>query len=307
VPGAIRRIVLVAVAIGASIDLLAGQSPDETAAKAIADGSSEVERTASTQADRFETRHVILYIDKGLLTPDAERKFSDNLERHFVATSDYLKRRFDRASRKVPKPTYYLTNRAGISHAQATRIFLFARRVIPSPAIAIHETVHLLLFKDPDAPRTRTDLTPEEDLRLMASAGVWLAEGFAVYVANEIAARLRIEPDHLFVKGDRTTVDDEAREWMRDARGVKVLPLVTSHGIPGDLLADRVNVAPPFYVLSCSFVKYLVEHAGLAAIVRLYEDHFAGTRSIEDDVQRATGKDLVRWREDWLLAMRAAP
>jgi hypothetical protein len=278
----------------------AAQKPDQAAAQALADGSDEVVRTASTHADRFETDHVVLYVDKDLLSAEAERAFAGNLERHFVATSDYLQRRFDAASRKATKPTYYLTNRAGISHAEASRVFLFARRVIPSPAIAIHETVHLLLFTDPRAPRTRSDLPPEEDLRMMATTGVWLAEGFANYAAYELAPKLGLEPDRLFVKGDRTTVDAEARSWIREPRGAGVLPFVGSRGVPDGLLADRANVAPPFYVLSHSFIKHLVDHAGRAAIVRLYEQHFAGTRSIEEDVKRTTGRDLVEWRREWL-------
>jgi len=40
-------------------------------------------------------------------------------------------------------------------------------------------------------------------------------------------------------------------------------------------------------------IKYLVQHAGLAAI----------TRPISDDVQRITGKGLVRWRTEWLEAI----
>ena len=93
---------------------------------------------------------------------------------------------------------------------------------------------------------------------------------------------------------------------MRDARGLKVLPFIGSRGVPEGLFADRVNVAPPFYVLGQSLIKYMVEHAGLARVTQLYEDHFNGTRSIEEDVRRITGKDLVEWRQAWLLAMRAA-
>jgi hypothetical protein len=99
--------------------------------------------TNALQADRIETDHVIVYIDNGLLPADAEQSFARNIERVFVATSTLLRRGFNRASRRTPKATYYLTNRAGISHAEATRIFLYASRVIPSPTIAIHETVHL--------------------------------------------------------------------------------------------------------------------------------------------------------------------
>jgi hypothetical protein len=279
------------------------QTQDQQADRALRDGSQEVMRTAATQADRFETDHLILYIDKGLMASDAEREFSTRMEHYFLATSEFLGRRFDSGARRTAKPTYYLTNRAGISHAQATTIFLRAERVVPAPAIAIHETVHLLLMSNPAAPRNRTDLTPEEDERLTSITGAWLAEGFAGYVSYELAPRLGVAPDHLFAKGDRTTVDAEAREWMRDPRGAYVLPFVGLEGLPSGFLADRVNVAPPFYVLAQSFTKYLVEHASLRMVIRLYEEHFNGTGSIRDDVNRLTGKDLARWREEWLHAL----
>jgi hypothetical protein len=296
-----------AIASCVSINALAGgfvsQNPDQEAVRSILDGSREVVRTAPTQADRFETDHVIVYVDKSLLTTDAEREFAQNIERMFVATSEYLRRGFDRAARKTAKPEYYVTNRAGISHAEPTRIFLNAGRVISSPAIAIHETVHLLLMKNPDAPRNRSDVTPEEDARLMSTSGVWLAEGLAGYVGYELAPRLDMEPDRLFVRGDKSTVDEEARQWIRDSRGARILAFAGSHGVPDGFFADRPNVAAPFYVIGQSFVRYLVQLAGLASIVRLYEEHFDGTRSIEDDVKRITGKDLVRWRTEWLEAL----
>ena len=310
----LRGFIVVAAAscIGSSISALgrstlAAQNPDQDTARSILDGSREVVRTAPTHADRFETDHVIVFIDKGLLTTEAEQEFAQKIERIFVATSEYLRRSFDPTSRKTAKPAYYLTNRAGISHAESSRAFLNARRVIPSPAIVIHESVHLLLMKNPDAPRNRADLTPEEDARLMASSGVWLAEGFAGYVSYELAPTLNLEPDRLFVKGDKTTVDEEARQWIRDPRGARVLPFAGSHGVPEGFLADRPNVAAPFYVLGQSFIKHLVQHAGLVAIVRLYEEHFDGTRSIQDDVHRITSKDLVRWRMEWLKAIGGSP
>jgi hypothetical protein len=105
------------------------------------------------------------------------------------------------------------------------------------------------------------------------------------------------------VKGDRNTVDDEARQWIRDPRGAKVLPFVGARGMPEGLLADRANVAAPFYVLGQSFIKYLVQHAGLSPVTRLYEEHFDGTRAIADDVRRITGKALADWRTDWLEAI----
>jgi len=70
-------------------------------------------------------------------------------------------------------------------------------------------------------------------------------------------------------------------------------------------LADRANAAAPFYVLGQSLVRYMVQRAGIATIVQLYEEHYDGTRSIEDDVKRVTGTDLQEWRQNWLRAISA--
>jgi hypothetical protein len=71
------------------------------------------------------------------------------------------------------------------------------------------------------------------------------------------------------------------------------------------LLSDRRNVAAPYYVLSQSLIKYMVQRAGIATMVQLYEEHFDGALSIEEDVKRVTGTDLEEWRKDWLEAIAA--
>lgn len=300
-----RRVVLCAIvlvfgSVTESAPSATGQDRDQQVASDMQRASREVVRTAPTEADRFESRHLILYIDKGLLTTEAEQKFSADLEKGFVAASVYLRRTFDSGNRGVRKPSYYLTNRAGISHAGATEVFLFARRVIASPAIAIHETVHLLLVRTATTGRNREGLSADEEATLMATSGLWLVEGMASYVADELAARVPLPPARLFFDGDNSTVDNEARKWLAEPRGQKVAPFVGSHGIPQDFLADRPNVAAPFYVLGHSLVKFMIQRAGVSAMARLYEEHFDGTRSIEDDVKRVTRKELSQWREEWL-------
>jgi hypothetical protein len=293
-------LVLVLVTDAALVD---AQTRDQQAATDMLRASREVIRTAA-DADRIDTEHLVLYIDRGLLSADEERQFSVAVERGFVAASEYLHRLYD-VAKGTPKPAYYLTNRAGISHAGATTVFLFAQRVVASPAIAIHESVHLLLIQDPLAPRNREDLPPEEDARLTAASGVWLAEGLASFVADELAARVNLAPTRLFFSGDNATVDEEARRWLGDPRGAKVAPFVGSRGVPDDFLADRAHVAAPFYVLGQSLVKHMVQRTGIAVLVQLYEEHFNGTRPIEDDVKRVTGFDLQEWRQNWLRAISA--
>lgn len=280
----------------------AGQNRDPKAAIDMQAASREVIRTADQAADRFETEHLVVYIDKELLSAEEEQQFAATVERGFAAAVEYLQRTYDPAKGPA-KPAYYLTNRAGISHAGATTVFLLARRVIPAPAIAIHESVHLLLIRSADPPRFREDLSPEEDARLTANYGPWLMEGLASFVSGEIAPQVGLEHDNLFHIGGNSTVDAEARRWLSEPRGMDVAPFVGSHGLPDNWLSDRRNVAAPYYVLSHSLVKYMVQHAGIATMVRLYEEHFEGTSSIEDDVKRVTGTDLQEWRRDWLEAI----
>jgi hypothetical protein len=284
--------------------LAAGQNRDQQTAIDMQEASREVIRTADQAADRFETDHLVLYIDKGLLSTEEEQRFAATVERGFAATAGYLQRAYDPAKGPT-KPAYYLTNRAGISHAGPTTIFLLARRVIPAPAIAIHESVHLLLIRNAPGGRFREDLSPEEDARLTASYGPWLMEGLASFVSDEIASQVGLEPANLFHDGGNPTVDDEARRWLGEPRGVNVAPFVGSHGLPDNLLSDRRNVAAPYYVLSQSLIKYMVQRAGIATMVQLYEEHFDGALSIEEDVKRVTGTDLEEWRKDWLKAIAA--
>ena len=129
----------------------AGQDADRDAGNARMRAEREVVATETAQ-DRLETTRLILYSDKGVLDTSGIRTFLDQLDRGFIATSDLLGRAFDSRRFKVAKPTYYLTDRAGISHVNGPRVFLRAARVVKGPSIAVHETVHLLLGTDPAAP-----------------------------------------------------------------------------------------------------------------------------------------------------------
>lgn len=277
---------------------VAAQDADHDAANAMLRGERDVISTAAQQ-QRFELPHLILYVDQGVLDADAARRFANELERSFVATSDALRHTFESGRFKVKKPSYYLTDRAGISHVSDGRVFLRAARVVDSPTIAVHETVHLLLATDPAAPRMLPETPPDID----ATTGYWMIEGFPSHVATELEPQLGLAPDHLFLKGDASTLDAEAREWLDDPRGKAVVPYVGSRGYPPALLSDRANVAAPFYVLSESFVKFVAARAGLQTLARLYVEHVNGRAAIENDVRRVTKIELAQWRADWLRAL----
>src|SRR5262245_23096753 len=228
-------------------------------AQAVADMialEAELLKNAASPCDRSESPPLAAVFDKRLLSPDAERKFSARLEEGYNAVAGFLNLTFDPRERGTSKPDYYVTDRAGLSHAWPTRVILRARRVVPDGlSIAYHETAHMLVMHDPSAPRNRGDLPPDEDARVWANSGTWLPDGFADYVSYEIARKLHIVPADLFGAGtSESEVDAHARKWLNDPRGRAVLPFIASHGSPDNSFADRENVAAPYYVLGHSFV-----------------------------------------------------
>ena len=157
---------------------------------------------------------------------------------------------------------------------------------------------------DPSAPRNRIDLSQEEDARVTINTGAWVSEGFADYVAFEVAAKLHVVPIDLFDEGKtQGEVAAHARKWLSDPRGRAVLPFIGSHGSPEGAMADRENVAAPYYVLGHSFVNYLVGRFGRLATLRLSEQQANGVAAIEDDFRVVYGVDLVTVRRDWLTEL----
>ncbi len=297
-----RTILAIVVAMLVCVSRGLVQNRDAQAAADMNAVEAELLKTAASTCDRIEYPHLVAYFDKGLLAPDAERKFGQRLEEGFTEVARFLNLTFDPRERGTSKPDYYVTDRGGLSHAWPTRVILRAKRVMPSGlSIAYHETAHLLVMHDPSAPRNRGDLPPDEDARVWANSAFWLPDGFADYVSFEIARRLHVVPTDLFDEGkSQADVDAHARKWLIDPRGRAVLPYIASHGNPDNFLADRENVAAPYYVLGHSFVNFLVRRFRMATIVRLYDKQANGVGAIEDDFRSVTGADLASVRNDWL-------
>jgi hypothetical protein len=76
------------------------------------------------------------------------------------------------------------------------------------------------------------------------------------------------------------------------------LAYVGGEAAPPRVEADRRGVAAPFYVLSHSFAKFLVEELGLELVKSLHEASEPGAQ-----LERETGRDLASWREEWLRTL----
>ncbi len=175
---------------------------------------------------------------------------------------------------------FELRSDARISTTRGRTISIPAYRVRAHTAPYLHEIAHALL------PCRR--------------APPWFSEGLACYLESAIGERGAGYDSRLFTLDGNRGVHDDARRWLADPRGRKVLPFIGTRGMPAGILADRRNVAAPFYVLSHSLVKLLVERAGMDAVLRS-----ARARRFAPEVQRATGKTLPAWRAEWLCGLRS--
>lgn len=174
---------------------------------------------------------------------------------------------------------FELTGQTRISTTRGRRIFLPVHRVRARTAPYLHEIAHALLP--------------------CRHAPAWFSEGLACYLESALSERGGGYDSHLFTLDGNRGVHDDARRWLADRRGREVLPFIGRRGTPAGLLADRRNVAAPFYVLSHSLVNFLVAHLGVGAVVRLGRtSRFAG------EVRSATGETVAAWRAAWLRELR---
>ena len=166
-----------------------------------------------------------------------------------------------------------------ISTARGRTILLSSYRIVSSTAPYLHEIAHVLL------PCRR--------------APPWYSEGLASYIESLVSERGGGYDSRLFTPDGNRGVDADASRWLADPRGQHVLPFIGSRGTPRGILADRYNVAAPFYVLSHSLVKFLAERAGIAVLIRL-----ARAKRFSPALRRLTGKSAAAWRASWLETVR---
>jgi hypothetical protein len=165
-----------------------------------------------------------------------------------------------------------------MSRAYRRTVLLPMERVQADSAPYLHETTHVLL-------PTRCDC-------------MWLGEGFASYVQSYVSENLGGYDGAVFSRGGNREVDRHARRHLGRASGRAVLPYVGGPGSPPRIEAERRRVAAPFYVLSHSFAKFLVERAGLEAVRDAHR-----TRDATAVIERATGVTVDRLKAEWLASL----
>jgi hypothetical protein len=173
---------------------------------------------------------------------------------------------------------YIVSERIGVSRAFRHTVLLPLERVRSRSAPYLHETVHVLV-------PSRSDC-------------VWLNEGLASYLESRVSETIGGYDAHVFTQTGNAGIHSEARHHLDRAEGRDVLPYVGARGEPPRLGEDRARVARPFYVLAQSFVKYVVDGAGLGPLVRAARDDDPLAALTTD-----TGRSVDQWKRDWLAAI----
>lgn len=251
-------------------------------------GLSQRERavriTAELQStgERYEGRHVTLWVAAGALDEQVARDFLVKLDRGVEVIRTELGKAVDeRASPR--RPEVYLSPRVGISHVRAdipTMVYMPTKRVLDGTAPYLHELVHAVASWS-------------------WRHSEWLGEGLANHVAQAVEARSGgyhhsvVLPDGL-TGLDAHLASDEGRQMLAlvGPRGRRSNYPPALAAVFRTMMANRPCYAPPFYALSWSFVDYLASRIGIEGL------HAAATSP--------DGPDLEAMKPAW-LASHATP
>jgi hypothetical protein len=235
--------------------------------------------------ERCEGALAVVDFDRDGLAPAAREGFA-RLAEQGVADLERLLSARVASSTSARRVRFVVSRRVDMSRTFGRTVLLPLDRVRDRRAPYLHETVHALLS------------TPNRS--------TWLSEGLACYLESWVAEHVGGYDAHVFTRAGDRGIHAAARRYARAEAGRAVLPWVGEPGAPPRLFEDRTGVARPFYVLSHSFTKYLVDELGLDTVLGI-----AGDSDPEAALRRRTGRSSEEWRTAWLEVIgprgRAAP
>jgi hypothetical protein len=224
---------------------------------------------------RQEMARTVVEYETGALSRAEAAEFAELVERGVADVESLVGRAaYGPAARRL---RVVVSSRVPISRTYGQVVYLPLERVRTRSAPYLHEIVHALV-------PYRGDRT-------------WLSEGLACYLESRVAETLGGYDAHVFTNAGNRGIDAAAREILAGRPGRRVLPWVGGEGDPPRLEDDRDGVARPFYVLSHSLAKHMVERAGLPAVLRILAS------SEPEAVLRVTGRSGEDWRRGWLRSL----
>ena len=224
---------------------------------------------------RYETERAMIVFEAGTLSEEEMESFARLVDRGIADIESVVGAGLPPDARRVGRLRYVVTRRVWMSQTRGRTVFLPLERVRTRSAPYLHETTHALM-------PSRSDC-------------LWLSEGFASYLESWVSENLGGYDAHIFSTAGDRGIHDAARRLLKVDDGLAALPFVGRSGTPPGLFADRERVAGPYYVLSQSFLKFLVERTSVETVVRLFEEP-----DISGALAKATGRGTEELRREWL-------
>jgi hypothetical protein len=239
-----------------------------------------VPRGLSADWIRYDTERATALFEEGVLSSDEMARFSRLVDAGIGHIESYLRTAAGPEGLRTGRIIYRVGDTVPYSTTRGRTVHLPLERVRSDSAPYLHETVHVLV---PCPHRS-----------------VWLAEGFASYVESHVSATFGGYDAHVFSRTGNRGVDGEAARWLAREGGRAVLPYIGAPGQPPEMLRERRRVAAPFYVMSQSFTKFLVERLGLERVLGSVM-----SREPEQALERSSGQPVEAWKAEWLASIGA--
>ena len=199
---------------------------------------------------------------------------------------------------------YYLSPGRFVSHADGGGgVFISLSRARDRTAPFLHEAGHELLAPPPPfLPWEYPDSVAVE--RAAAEFPYWLSEGLPEYLAQSIAGATGFPEGDVFKIGGLAKADSTcAARLGGSSRWAEILEKVGGTGrLEALFTEERAEVAPVFYACSQAFTAYVVEKAGLPAVIALFPRIPGG--EWRADLETAAEVPLERLRGAWLNTLR---
>ncbi|MGI8742426.1 MAG: hypothetical protein ACR2NN_07605 [Bryobacteraceae bacterium] len=241
----------------------------------------EVMQELRADGVRYDRDGATLYFDKDAMTPAEMDAFSDLANQGIRDIEKLLKIPAERSRAQTGRIFFFIGSKFDIGRSRFRSVMLPLWRVRQNVAPYLHETAHVLMQ--------------------CRSCPMWFSEGVASWVQSYVSETIGGYDAKVFARHGNPGVDSDAARYLTTSGGQAVLPFVLEGGEPPDIVTERRAVGAPFYVLSQSLVKYLVQHAGI--------DKVAGLSDCEDfdgELARIMKKQPAEVKSGWLALITGA-
>lgn len=222
---------------------------------------------------RFSRPSVTVWFENTRLTRHEMSEFAGLASKGVTDIQHYL--RGVPAARPHLPVQIFVSSYTTISHTVQQGVFLPIERVKNKDAPYLHELTHVF------APCDHCPL--------------WFSEGFASFVQSYISEHYGGYDGAVFARCGNQGIDKESARWKATPEGAAVMPFLGRFSEPPTVTEDRLNVAAPFYVMSQSLVKFLIENIGRTKVLKLLT-----ATDFNVTLASVSGQSMAQWKRQWL-------